>query len=174
MIVSQAHVTGTIQVIEHPADMEETIRAALHEANRLGVPVEKILLTYRPLTCWQGHNLVTTIGLDLIADRLRGNTGIAGIGYYAIGDSNAVPPAAGQTGLTSERFRDVLTATAVSAGGVQFTMFVGSLQGNGYTYVEGAPFNAENTMLARAIFPAKVKDASKTLTVIHTIQFAVT
>jgi hypothetical protein len=120
------------------------------------------------LTHYRGPNRVTDAGLSLIADRIRGNTGISGVTQYALG-SSSTPPTAGDTALLAELFRNVLTQTRVTGAELKVTLFLGSTEGNGFTFREGGAFNEQNTLLCRGVFPDKVKSSSKTLTVIHTI-----
>lgn len=126
--------------------------------------------TGRELSRYRGPNRVVNGGLGMIADRLRGNTGVGGASLYALG-TNSTPPTAGQTALLAEAFRNTITQTRVSGGELKLTLFMGSTEGNGITYVEGGAFNDEGTMLCRGVFPAKAKTSAKTLTVIHTIPF---
>ncbi len=130
--------------------------------------IERDATTGQLLSRYRGPNRVTNAGLDLIAERLRGNTGVGGVSDYALG-TDSTPPTAIQTTLLAEVFRGTVTQTRVSGGELTITLFLGSTQGNGMTFVEGGAFNPQNTMLCRAIFPAKAKTSSKTLTVIHTI-----
>jgi hypothetical protein len=132
--------------------------------------IERSVRTGRILSRYRGHNRVTTVGLDLIAERIRGNTGIGGASQYALG-TNSTPPVAGNTALLAEAYRDTLTSSRVSGGELKLTLFLGSTEGNGITYVEGGAFNDQNTLLCRGVFPAKAKTSSKTLTIIHTIPF---
>ena len=137
-------VRGTIEVMEHDAE------------------------TGALISLYHGCNRVVNGGLDLIAERLRGNTAVSGVTKYALG-TGSTPPVAGDTALQAEGYRGLLTQTRVSAGELKVTLFLGSSEGNGLTYTEGGAFNDEGTMLCRALFPAKVKTALKTLTVIHTV-----
>ena len=130
--------------------------------------IEHDATTGAELSRYRGPNRVVNTGLDMIADRLRQNSGIGGASLYALG-TNSTPPVAGNTALLAEAFRGTLTATRVSAGELTMTMFLGSTQGNGITFKEGGAFNAENTLLCRAVFPDKAKTSSKTLTILHTI-----
>lgn len=132
--------------------------------------IEQDARTGRVLSHYRGSNRVVNTGLDMIADRVRGNTGVGGVRDYALG-TGSTPPVAGNTALEAESYRGTLTQTRVSGGELKLTLFLGSTQGNGLTFQEGGAFNAENTMLCRGIFPAKVKTNLKTLTVIHTIPF---
>jgi len=125
--------------------------------------------TGRVLSHYRGKNRVVDTALTLMADRLRGNTGIGGVSDYALG-TDSTPPVAGDTALKAEVFRATITQTSVSAGQLTITLFLGSTQGNGLTFQEGGAFTPQNTMLCRGIFPAKAKTNLKTLTVIHTIQ----
>ena len=57
---------------------------------------------------WQGANLITAAGLDLLVSALRDNTVDAEIRYLAWGD-DSTPPAAGDTALGNELGRKVVT-----------------------------------------------------------------
>lgn len=126
--------------------------------------------TGRMLSDWRGHNIVTDVGRDVIAERLRGNAGVSGITFYALG-TDSTPPVAANTALGSEKFRALVTSSRVSAGELILTLHLGSTQGNGETYVEGGAFNAENILVCRYIGPPKIKTNLKELSVIHTIPF---
>lgn len=130
--------------------------------------IEREASTGRMLDYYRGRNRVVDLGLGMVADRIRGNTGVSGVSLYALG-TDSTPPTAGDVALLAEAYRDVLTQTRVSGAELKLTLFLGSTQGNGVTYQEGGAFNAENMMLCRGVFPPKVKTALKTLTVIHTI-----
>lgn len=130
--------------------------------------IERDARTGRVLDDYRGPNRVTSVGLDLLADRLRGNTAMSGLSHYAIG-TGSTPPTAGDTALVAESYRDLLTQTSVTAGELTLTLFLGSTQGNGVTYQEGGAFNLQNTMLCRGLFPPKAKTNLTTLTIIHTI-----
>lgn len=143
------------------------MRDGLKLCGRIEV-IEWDAVTGLVLSRYRGKNRVTTAGLDLIADRIRGNTAVSGVSDYALG-TDSTPATAGQPALLGEAYRAPLTQTRVSAGQLILTLHLGSTQGNGSTYQEGGAFNADGTMLCRAIFPAKVKTNLKELTVIHTI-----
>jgi len=115
-------------------------------------------------------NTIVNTGLDLIAERLRGNTGEAGLSHYAIGTDNT-PPVAGDAALHAEAYRDLITQTRVSGGQLIVTLELGATQGNGLTFQEGGAFTPQNIMLCRGIYPAVSKTSAKILTVIHTIPF---
>ena len=131
--------------------------------------IERDVATGR-ITHYHGPNRVTDVGLDLIAERLRGNTAVSGASLYALG-TNPTPPTAGQTALLGEAYRAALTQSRVSGGELILTLHLGATQGNGFIYEEGGAFNDEGTMLCRAVFPAKDKTSAKELTIIHTIPF---
>lgn len=116
-------------------------------------------------------NKVTTAGLDLIAERLRGNTGVSGISLYALG-GDSTPAVVGDTNLITELYRDTITQSRVSAGELKITLHLGATQGNGQTFREGGAFNDQGVMLCRGVFADKDKTSSKELTIVHTILFA--
>ena len=132
--------------------------------------IEQDAATDVVLSHYRGPNIVTDAGETLIAERLRGNTAVTGISLYALG-TDATPPVVGQTALITEAYRATLIQSRVSAGDLVMTIQLGATQGNGFTYQEGGAFNTENTMLCRAIFPAKIKTITKKLTIIHTVTF---
>lgn len=120
---------------------------------------------------YRGKNRVVGAGLDLIAERLRGNTGMGGLSHYAIG-TDATPPVSGDVALHAEAYRDLITQSRVSGGQLIITLELGATQGNSATpYVEGGAFTEQNIMLCRGVFPAVTKTNLKILTVIHTIPF---
>lgn len=130
--------------------------------------IERDAKTLCVLDWYRGPNRVVTVGLDLIAERIRGNTAAGGVSHYALGNVGT-PPVVGHTALLGELYRAVLTATRVSAGQLIMTSHLGATQGNGMTFEEGGAFTPENTMLCRAVFPVKEKTNLKELTIIHTI-----
>jgi hypothetical protein len=146
--------------------------------------IERDAQTGAILSHFHGPNLIVNTGLDLIAKRISGRSDsdpppdddpkkppslrISGVSQYALG-TDSTPPVAANTALLVEAYRGTLKATRVLGPELEMTLFLGSTEGNGHTYVEGGAFNAEGTMLCRAIFPAKAKTSAKTLTVIHTI-----
>jgi hypothetical protein len=132
--------------------------------------IERDASTGRILSDYRGKNSLTNAGLDLIAERLRGNTAVGGVSHYAIG-ADSTPAVAGQTALLAEGYRELVTQTRVSAGVLTITLHLGASQGNGITYQEGGAFTPENTMLCRGVFPPKEKTNLKELTVIHTVGF---
>lgn len=132
---------------------------------------ETDVLTGITTMVYQGENVVTTVGLSMIAERLRGNTAISGVAEYALG-GDSTPPVAGNTALIQELYRGQVTQSRVAGGELKITLHLGATQGNGLTFREGGAFNAEGTLLCRAIYPDKEKTSSKELTIVHSILFA--
>lgn len=125
----------------------------------------RCIKTSREIRC----NLVVLVGRTFFCERARSNAELA-VSHYALGTS-ATAPAAAQTTLVAEAYRNTLTRTKASNGELELTIHLGRTQGNGVTYREGGAFNAAaaGTMLARVTFSDKAKTATNTLTVIHTI-----
>ena len=132
--------------------------------------IETDVKTGRRMSHSRVKNIVTTLGETMIADRLRGNTGVGGVSQYAIG-GDATPAVAGDTGLLNELYRAVVTQTRASGNQLKITLHLGSTQGNGLTFREGGAFNEQGTMLCRGVFPDKAKTSSKELTIVHTLTF---
>jgi hypothetical protein len=135
--------------------------------------IETDVKTGRCLSRYRSKNRVTTLGETMMAERLRGNTEVSGISQYAIG-GNSTPPVAGDVALLNELYRGPLTQSRVAGGQLIMTLHLGATQGNGLTFNEGGAFNDNGTLLCRGVFPDKSKDASKELTILHTIQITAT
>jgi hypothetical protein len=132
--------------------------------------IERDARTRRVLSHYCGKNMVTTVGLDLIAERLRGNTAVSGLSDYALG-SDGTPATVGYVSLLAETYRGAITESRVSAGELFITLHLGATQGNGLSFQEGGALNADGTLLCRAVFPLQSKTSSKELTIVHTITF---
>lgn len=135
--------------------------------------IETDAKTGRRLSHYRAKNRVTTLGETMMAERLRGNTDVSGISVYALG-ADSTPPVAGNTALITELYRGTITQSRVAGGELKITLHLGATQGNELTFREGGAFNAHGTMLCRGVFPDKEKNASKELTIVHTIQITAT
>jgi len=111
------------------------------------------------------RNLVVAAGKNLIRDLLGGATA-AYPTHFAVGTSSTAP-AAGDTTLGVEVFRDQITQRVYSAAQLTVKFYLPTGYANGYTLAEAGIFNAASggTMLSRTVYlPAIVKTSSITVT----------
>ena len=102
------------------------------------------------------RNLVVTAGRNLLRDFLN-RAAVTGVSHFAVGiGTNAVTAA--DTALQTHVFRDVLTRTTASDGGLQVQYFLASGSANGHTLTEAGLFNAAaaGTMYARVRFGSSI------------------
>lgn len=111
---------------------------------------------------WTPNKIVTT-GLDLVRDLLINTS--AAPSHIAVGTDNTAP-AAGDTALATEVFRNLITRRTASAQKATFQLFLDAGDANGNTLVEAGIFNrsAVGDMLSRVIYAAIVKTAAVTAT----------
>jgi hypothetical protein len=117
-------------------------------------------------------NLVTASGRGLLWDIVLGVTPT--LAAVAIGTGSAAP-ADGDTTLGTEVSRWQLTSMSRSGSVMTVRLFLGTTQGNGFTYTEAGIFNlypSGGTMFNRITHSAKVKDANKTLTYLITLSLS--
>jgi hypothetical protein len=110
------------------------------------------------------RNLVVTAGKNLIRDLIGGATS-AYPTHFAVGTSSTAP-AAGDTALGVEVFRDQITQRVYSAVQVTVKFYLATGYANGNTLREAGIFNAAaaGTMLSRAVYSAIAKTSSITVT----------
>ncbi len=110
----------------------------------------------RQLSRETSHNLVTTAGLNLIRDAIYGDT-IDGIGYMAVGTGTNAP-AASDTTLQTEVFRDALTTKTKVSAGLETSYYLASTDANGNTLTEVGMFNAAaaGTLYARTLLATSI------------------
>lgn len=151
--------------------------AALRESVRVGVNVRvwrHDLRTHQTELVDVGHNIVTDAGLNVIRDRLHGDTAVNPLSYLAVGTSNTAA-AAGDTDLVAEVFRDIFTQTSVSASTLVIRYYLGPNDANGSTLREAGLFNASSgpTLYARRVLSsAIVKTVDVAATFEWTLAFA--
>lgn len=90
------------------------------------------------------HNIVTTVGKNLVASLLGIKAGVTGINYFAVGTSNTAVALADTT-LGTEVFRNVLTDAVYTNTVVTFKFFLASTEANGNTLVEAGLFGDNAT-----------------------------
>lgn len=95
------------------------------------------------------HNLVTTIGKNLVRDLLGIAAGVTGLNYIALGTDDTAP-AVGDTTLGTEVFRDTFTDTIYTSGVVNFKYFLDSSSANGNTLNEAGLFGDDATASANS------------------------
>jgi hypothetical protein len=116
------------------------------------------------------HNLVTTLGKNLVRDMLGMASGITGLNYIAMGTDDTVA-AITDTVLGAEEHRDVFTDTLYDTAKVTFKYYLDSSTANGVTLVEAGLFgdNAtasadSGTLFARVVHTDIVKTSSVAVT----------
>lgn len=110
------------------------------------------------------HNLVVDTGLTMQAARLV-PTGPSGLTHFAIG-TGTTAPAAGNTALGAEKFRDVITQYIPGTKKLTVRYYLEAGAANGHSLTECGLFNAASggTLYARATHAAIAKTADKTVT----------
>jgi len=112
------------------------------------------------------QNVVTTTGLAVIADGLRGVG--SGITHVATGSDDSAE-AVSDTALGSEAFRDQVTQFSADGGGeITVRLFIGAASANGTVIKEAGLFNASSggDLIARTTFdPADQVTKSSSITV---------
>ncbi|MCJ8334543.1 MAG: hypothetical protein MJH10_09920 [Epibacterium sp.] len=113
-------------------------------------------------------NLITTVGLNYIADRMEG-TGETVMSHMAVGTDNTAA-ALGDTNLYSENGRVALSSTVVTADEIVYTATFPAGTATG-ALVEAGVFNAASSgsLLCRTVFSAINKGASDSVTITWTI-----
>jgi hypothetical protein len=120
-----------------------------HLVARANVRVDVLeACTGRLLSRRRRHNMVVDAGLDLVRDLVYGD-GVT-LSHGAVG-TDATAPAAGQTALGLEVFRDLIGQRTKQTAGLVIKFVLGSQQGNGNVLREAGLFNAAagGTMYAR-------------------------
>lgn len=113
-------------------------------------------------------NLVVTTGKNFVASRIKDTTEAA-MSHMAIGTGTA-SAASGQTTLSAEVDRNVLTSTTVANNTVTYVCAFGAGEGTG-AVVEAGLFNASSagTMFCRTVFAVVNKGASDSMSIQWTI-----
>ena len=113
-------------------------------------------------------NLIATVGLNYIADRMEG-TGETVMSHMAVGTDNTAA-ALGDTNLYSENGRVALSSTVVTADEIVYTATFPAGTATG-ALVEAGVFNAASSgsLLCRTVFSAINKGASDSVTITWTI-----
>ncbi len=138
---------------------------------RTGRPTRCGRLLHRERT----NNVILDGGGALMAKQLGGQTPLFAIGLAA-GQSNQVAVAA-QTGLIDERFRGAITSAIPAGRSITFRFFMGTQQGNGFTYAEVALVTsltkggANDIAINRAVVAPIAKNDAKTITYACTVTF---
>ena len=106
------------------------------------------------------HNIVTTLGKNLIRDLLGIAAGVTGVNYLAVGTNNTAVTLA-DTLLGTEVFRNTLTDVVYTSANANFKYFLGSTEANGNTLVEAGLFgdNATGTVDTGTLFAHVVHTA---------------
>lgn len=111
------------------------------------------------------HNLVVTVGMNLVRDFLYGDA-VSGLSWFAIG-TDTTAAAAGNTTLGAETLRKVFTTITKSSAKLTMNIYLDSTEGNGVTLSEAALFGGaasvtpnSGTLFARVKHTAIVKTSS--------------
>lgn len=149
-------------------------------------PKEQIVLSpnlrieiYRPSdgyreTCL-ARNLIVTDGIELVRD-LLGGTGHRP-SHIGLG-TGTTAVVAGDTSIETEQYRDEITRRDELAAGIEFQLFLGLNDGNGFTYTEAGLLETglQNgssgdpaILVARSVFTGVVKNNTVELTLTWTI-----
>lgn len=120
----------------------------------------------------EGPNLVTDVGEILFTKWMNGEAADI-IAYCAVG-SDATPPAEGDTTLTAEIGRILITDQTRSGATITYSTFFSAADCNG-TWLEEGLLNAAvaGELVAHSLFAAQIdKDATKTVTCDHELTMA--
>lgn len=118
------------------------------------------------------HNLVVTAGLNLLRDLLDATQ--TGITHFAVGTS-ATAPAAGDTALGAEVYRNVVSQRDKPANGqIVHRCFVPTTAANGVTLQEAGLFTAASggTLFSRVTYSPILKTNSISVTITWTHTFS--
>lgn len=112
------------------------------------------------------HNLVTTLGKNLVRDLLGIASGVTGLNYIALG-TNATAVAITDTQLGTEVYRAVFTDTVYDTAKVTLKYYLDSSTANGNTLVEAGLFGDDadgtansGTLFAHVIYTPIVKTSA--------------
>ena len=110
------------------------------------------------------RNTITFAGLNLIRDLLR-NASSARLTHFAVGTSDT-SPAATQTALGSEEWRDAITQTQVTNAAFTERLYVPGAQANGVSLTEVGLFTAasDGIMFSRATYSPITKTTALAIT----------
>lgn len=123
---------------------------------------------------WTTHNLVTTAGKTVIANRLAGLSAVPVLGWFAIG-TGVAEPVMSDVLLGAEILRAPLTNLTLTAPGVlTATYYLDTSTGNGSTLGEIGLFNVVTantaTLIARALLsPVIAKTSALAVTFTWTV-----
>lgn len=111
------------------------------------------------------HNLVVDTGLSMQAARLQHGSTVPGLTHLALGTGTAAP-AASNTALGAEKFRDVITQYIPATRKLTVRYYLATGAANGHSLTECGLFNAASggTLYARATHAAIAKTSDKTVT----------
>lgn len=128
---------------------------------------------------WTAKNKVVTDGIEVFRD-LLGGTGHRpshiglGTGTTAVDDGDA--------SIETEIYRDIITRRNQLAAALEFQLFLGVNDGNGFTYLEaglletgsqfGDPLDAA-TLVARVVAPTDFTAVAKTISVELTVTWTI-
>jgi hypothetical protein len=164
LINEKIGIVGRVKVRTYPAHLEQKI-IQLFEQGKTAEQIAEII----PAIGEEVHNLVMTKGRQLIFQLLAGNTTV-GLKYLAIG-TGTTAPAIGQSQLTSESFRKLITSFSYDSTTIYCDTFIAASEAN-ITWQEvgmfgnstaGAGANSGDLM-ARALL-SQVKTSTQTKTV---------
>ena len=122
------------------------------------------------------ENLIPTVCLNMIADRLVGGSNNTDITYGAVG-TGAGTPAIGDTTLSTENARNLLAGISVSGSVITATTFFGAAEANATLtnfglFGNGATGSADSGTMITIVSITETKTSSETLTVESQITIA--
>lgn len=126
------------------------------------------------------HNMFVTYGKNALAQRASGDSAAGEITYCAVGTS-AVAPALGDTALTTELFRKLISTRSYLANAATFSIFFTTSEANGTLreaglFGNGVGRTASSTPGSGQLYCRtainRTKSSSDTLTIAWTVTFA--
>ncbi len=150
--------------------MERQLTSGFRMSGRLHILVQDARTGEVLRDEWADNKIVTT-GLDLVRDLLI-NTSAAPT-HIAVG-TDSMAPAAGNTALVTEVFRNLITRRTASPQKATFQLFLDTGDANGNTLKEAGIFNRSSggTMLSRVTYADIVKTSGITATLTWDITIA--
>ena len=150
-----------------------------HIAKRGTIPEVEYHKTYKELTALLMpfitgekvvHNLVTTVGRSVLAQRLANTTTYTGIINYGALGSSSTAVANGDTQLTTEVFRKVVASSSYTTNTAFIDFFYAKADTNGTyqefgTFIDGSGTINSGQMFTHALTGGWVKTASESMTV---------
>ena len=130
------------------------------------------------LDVWEGKNLITTVGLNMIRDGIYGDVSDLEIKYTAVGSDNTAPALADTT-LGIETFRKATTSRSKPADAQQLYIAyiapaeaVGAIKEIGWFAGAAAGAGADTGIMISRVLYSRVKTALESIQIERTDTFA--